>query len=134
MGRYEQPARRPAVITGASSGIGAATALTLATAGFPVALAARRTERCESLARQIRDSGGEAVAYRLDLTDPDSVSAFAKQAGADLGPIEVVVSNAGAVAPGVGTCRHSSALLSVEGEQFISEPLFPNCFVSKGYV
>jgi NADP-dependent 3-hydroxy acid dehydrogenase YdfG len=100
MGRYDQPARRPAVITGASSGIGAATALTLASAGFPVALAARRTERCEQLAQQIRDAGGEALAYRLDLTDPASVTGFAKSVAADLGSIEVVISNAGAVSPG----------------------------------
>ena len=57
-GKYGQPGRRPTVITGASSGIGAATALTLAAAGFPVALAARRAERCEQLAQQIRDAGG----------------------------------------------------------------------------
>jgi len=101
MGKYDQPERRPAVITGASSGIGAATALSLAAAGFPVALAARRTDRCEALAEQIRGTGGEAVAYGLDLTDPVSVSDFAKTVTAELGPIEVVVSNAGAVAPGI---------------------------------
>ena len=101
MGRYDQPERRPAVITGASSGIGAATALTLAAAGFPVALAARRTDRCQALAAQIRETGGEAVGYGLDLTDPAAVEGFARSVTADLGPIEVVVSNAGVVTPGV---------------------------------
>jgi NADP-dependent 3-hydroxy acid dehydrogenase YdfG len=99
--RYEQAARRPAVVTGASSGIGAATAAGLAAAGFPVALGARRTDRCEELARRIRDDGGEAVVHPLDVTDAGSVTAFAKQVTDALGPIEVVVSGAGAVAPGV---------------------------------
>ena len=101
MGKYQQPDRRPTVVTGASSGIGAATATALAAAGFPVALGARRVERCGELAERIRADGGEAVAHALDLTDPDSVTAFAKHVTGDLGPIEVVVSNAGAVAPGV---------------------------------
>ena len=101
MGKYDHPTRRPAVVTGASSGIGAATAKTLAMAGFPVALGARRTDRCEELADTIRQSGGEAVAHPLDLTDPESVTAFAEHVTADLGPIEVVISCAGAVAPGV---------------------------------
>lgn len=100
MSRYAQPTRRLAVVTGASSGIGAATALALATSGFPVALGARRTDRCEEVAAQIRASGGEAVAHALDLTDDSSVEAFAAQVSADLGDVEVVVSNAGAVAPG----------------------------------
>lgn len=100
MGRYDQPARRPAVVTGASSGIGAATALALAAAGHPVALGARRTDRCEEVAVAIRDAGGEAVAHHLDVTDTASVTAFARAVTADLGDVEVVVSNAGAVAPG----------------------------------
>ena len=98
--KYAQPARRPAVVTGASSGIGAATALRLGQAGFPVALGARRTDKLEEVAARIRADGGEAVVHPLDLTDDDSVAAFAKAVQADLGDIEVVVSNAGAVAPG----------------------------------
>jgi NADP-dependent 3-hydroxy acid dehydrogenase YdfG len=101
--KYGQPARRPAVVTGASSGIGAATALSLASAGHPVALGARRVERCEELAVQIRADGGEAVAVPLDLTDADSVTTFAKDVTERLGDVEVVISNAGAVAPGTIT-------------------------------
>lgn len=102
MGRekYDQPTRRPAVVTGASSGIGAATALALAAAGHPVALGARRVERCEEIAETIRGAGGEAVAHPVDLTDAESVTAFAKAVTGDLGDVEVVVSNAGSVAPG----------------------------------
>jgi len=101
MGRYDQPARRPAVVTGASSGIGAATALELSRAGHPVALGARRVERCEEVAAEIRAARGEAVAHPLDLRDADSVKAFTEAVTRDLGEVEVVVSNAGAVAPGV---------------------------------
>ncbi len=100
-GKYDQPARRPAVVTGASSGIGAATAIALASAGFPVALGARRVERCEQVVETLRAEGHEAVAHPLDLHDPDSVGAFAASVADDLGEVEVVVSCAGAVAPGV---------------------------------
>lgn len=99
--RYEQPDRRPAVVAGASSGIGAATAVALAAAGHPVALGARRIDRCEELALGIRESGGEAVAHPLDLTDDQSVADFAAAVTGQLGDVEVVVSSAGAVAPGV---------------------------------
>jgi NADP-dependent 3-hydroxy acid dehydrogenase YdfG len=98
--KYDRPARRPAVVAGASSGIGAATALTLAAAGYPVALGARRVDKLDDLAASIRESGGEVVVSPLDVTDEDSVAAFAKEVTAGLGDIEVVISNAGAVAPG----------------------------------
>jgi NADP-dependent 3-hydroxy acid dehydrogenase YdfG len=113
MSKYAQPERRPAVVTGASSGIGAATALSLAAAGHPVALGARRTDKCEEVAAQIRESGGEATVHPLDLTDADSVDAFAKAVTADLGDIEVVISNAGAVAPGT--------IHEVDSERFARE-------------
>ena len=100
MSKYDRPARRPTVVAGASSGIGAATALTLAAAGDPVALGARRVDKLDDLAASIRESGGEVVVSPLDVTDDDSVAAFAKEVTAGLGDIEVVVSNAGAVAPG----------------------------------
>ena len=97
-----QPDRRPAVVTGASSGIGAATARTLARAGLPVVLGARRVEACESLARQIRDEGGEAAAFHLDLSDPAAITGFAKEAEDAFGPVEVLVSNAARNIPGSG--------------------------------
>lgn len=100
MPRFEpHPERRAAIVTGASSGIGAATASALAAAGHPVVLGARRVERCEALASAIRDAGGEALALPLDLTDEASITAFARRAESELGPIEVLVSNAGDVQP-----------------------------------
>lgn len=113
MAKYDRPARRPAVITGASSGIGAATALTFAAAGYPVALGARRVEKLDEIAAQIRDSGGEVAVAPLDLTDADSVKNFTAEVTDALGEIETVVSNAGAVAPGV--------IAEVDSERFSRE-------------
>jgi NADP-dependent 3-hydroxy acid dehydrogenase YdfG len=93
------PDRRAAVVTGASGGIGAAVAVQLAEAGHPVVLGARRVDRLEEAAGRILAAGGEAVALALDLTDDASIDAFAAGADAALGPIEVVVSNAGEVLP-----------------------------------
>ncbi len=98
--RVPHPERRPAVVTGASSGIGAATAVALAAAGFPVALGARRTDRLDDVVRTIRDAGGEAWAHRLDVADPLSVTEFAEAAAKELGDIEVLVSNAAVLVPG----------------------------------
>jgi NAD(P)-dependent dehydrogenase (short-subunit alcohol dehydrogenase family) len=96
MARFEpHPARRPAIVAGASSGIGAATALELASHGFPVALGARRVEKCQELVDQIRASGGEAVALPLDVTDPESVKGFVHRATEELGDIELLVAGAG---------------------------------------
>jgi NADP-dependent 3-hydroxy acid dehydrogenase YdfG len=89
------PARRPALVAGASSGIGAATAIDLASRGFPVSLGARRVEKLDELVEQIRASGGEAVAFHLDVTDPDSVKSFVSQSVDALGEIEVLVAGAG---------------------------------------
>jgi NADP-dependent 3-hydroxy acid dehydrogenase YdfG len=93
------PDRRPALVTGASSGIGAATARRLAAAGHPVAVAARRVERLEGLAKEIVDAGGEAHPVALDLADRDSIDACAAAATEALGAVEVLVSVAGDVLP-----------------------------------
>ncbi len=93
MPRFEpNPARRPALVAGASSGIGAATALELASRGFPVALGARRVEKCQELVDQIHAGGGEAVAIPLDVTDQDSVKGFVHRATEELGDIELLLS------------------------------------------
>lgn len=96
MPRFEpHPARRPAIVAGASSGIGAATATELAGRGFPVALGARRVEKCQELADAIVADGGDAVAFPLDVTDPDSVREFVKRATDELGDIELLIAGAG---------------------------------------
>jgi NADP-dependent 3-hydroxy acid dehydrogenase YdfG len=96
MPRFEpHPQRRTAVVAGASSGIGAATAIALATAGHPVALGARRTARCEELAATIRAGGGEAIALPLDVSDGEVVKQFAAAVADELGPVEILISCAG---------------------------------------
>jgi NADP-dependent 3-hydroxy acid dehydrogenase YdfG len=97
MPKPAHPDRRPVVISGASTGIGAATARAFAAAGMPVVLGARRQDKCEQIAEVIRSEGGEALALQLDVTDDDSVAAFAAAAIEAFGSPEIVVSNAGGV-------------------------------------
>jgi NADP-dependent 3-hydroxy acid dehydrogenase YdfG len=88
------------VVTGASSGIGAATAVALAAAGHPVVLGARRVAKCEEVAAGIRAAGGEACVLRLDLAEATSVEEFARAAEEAVGPIDIMVSSAGHAEPG----------------------------------
>jgi NADP-dependent 3-hydroxy acid dehydrogenase YdfG len=83
-------------VTGASSGIGAATAVRLAEAGYHVVAAARRSDRIEALADQIRGKGGQAEARTLDVTDRAAVDALA----ASLDRCDVLVANAGGAVGG----------------------------------
>jgi clavulanate-9-aldehyde reductase len=84
-----------AAITGASSGIGEATALSLAGAGAAVALAARRADRIEELAKRIESDGGRAVAIATDVSKEDEAKAFVEQANEQLGRLDILVNNAG---------------------------------------
>jgi NADP-dependent 3-hydroxy acid dehydrogenase YdfG len=82
-------------VTGASSGIGEATALACAQAGAAVALAARRGERIEQLAAQIAGDGGRALAVETDVGDEQQASAFVARTNDELGRLDVLVNNAG---------------------------------------
>ncbi|MFI5778021.1 SDR family oxidoreductase [Nocardia sp. NPDC051570] len=83
------------LITGASSGIGEATARTLAAAGHRVVLGARRTDRIAAIAEQIRADGGSAEHHALDVTSLEEMRSFAGQAHELHGRIDVLVNNAG---------------------------------------
>jgi NADP-dependent 3-hydroxy acid dehydrogenase YdfG len=92
--------RRVAVVTGASSGIGRAIARALGALGWPVAIGARRADRLEDAAGEVEDAGGDPFAHYLDVTDPDSVDEFVDAAEDALGPVDVLVNNAGMSVPG----------------------------------
>lgn len=102
------------LVTGASSGIGEATALRLASEGHHVALGARRTDRLQAVVDKIRADGGAASAHRLDVTDRDDVRAVADRVVAEHGRIDVIVNNAG-----VMPLSRLDALLVDEWDQMI---------------
>jgi len=82
-------------VTGASSGIGEATALGCARAGAAVALAARRADRIQALAERIAGEGGRAIAVPADVGDEEQARAFVDRAHSELGRLDVLVNNAG---------------------------------------
>ena len=88
-------ASKHVIVTGASSGIGAATAAELARLGHRVAIGARRTDRLEELAGRIEEAGGRAFAHALDVSQADSIDAFYAAAEAAFGPVDVLINNAG---------------------------------------
>jgi NADP-dependent 3-hydroxy acid dehydrogenase YdfG len=84
-----------ALVTGASSGIGAATATALAAQGAAVALAARRKDRLDSLAAAIREQGGTALVLESDVTDEQQATDAVERTVAELGRLDTLINNAG---------------------------------------
>lgn len=124
--------QRTAVITGASSGIGAATGTKLAEAGYRVVLAARRADRVAALADKIRRDGGQAQARLLDVTDRAAVDALADS----LDRCDVLVNNAGG-AVGTETVAESAAAdwqamydVNVLGTLHVTQALLPKLVAS----
>ena len=91
---------RTAVVTGASSGLGAEIALALGGLGWRVAIGARRTERLDAVAHQLADKGGEPFAHALDVSENESIERFFDAVEARFGAADVVVNNAGLSIPG----------------------------------
>ncbi|WP_067571792.1 SDR family oxidoreductase [Nocardia acidivorans] len=96
---YENLSGRTAVITGAASGMGEATAVLLARHGARVALLARRADRLETLVAKIEAEGGVALAVPVDITDAASVRTAADRVHAHFGPVDLVVNSAGVMLP-----------------------------------
>lgn len=84
-----------AIITGASSGIGEATAVALAVEGAKVAIAARRSDRLEAVAKRILDAGGQVLPITADLSDEAQVNEVVQKTQAEYGQIDILVNNAG---------------------------------------
>ncbi len=96
---YPALAGRVAVVTGAASGMGAATAELLAANGAKVALLARRADRLHELVEKIAANGGQALAVAVDVTDADSVAAGADRVHDVFGRVDLVVNGAGVMLP-----------------------------------
>ena len=86
---------RVALVTGATSGLGAQFARTLAKAGAAVVLAGRRVERLKTLRAEIEGAGGDAHYVAMDVTDPVSIRAGVAHAETEVGPIDILINNSG---------------------------------------
>jgi NADP-dependent 3-hydroxy acid dehydrogenase YdfG len=92
-----------ALVTGASSGIGQATALRLAAEGATVVVVARRQDRIDALTRQITEQGGQALALAADLTDPDAAAGVVAATVERLGRVDILLNAAGVMLTGDST-------------------------------
>jgi NAD(P)-dependent dehydrogenase (short-subunit alcohol dehydrogenase family) len=95
------PSNRIALVTGAGSGIGRASALALQSAGYSVALAGRRPAELEKTAALANPSGGKMLAVATDVSKPESVNALFEAVKATFGRLDVLFNNAGLNAPGI---------------------------------
>ncbi|MFC7141383.1 SDR family oxidoreductase [Halosimplex aquaticum] len=127
---------RVAVVTGASSGIGEATARALAREGCAVALVARREERLEAIADDI---DGETLVVPTDVSDEDAVTAMAETVRAELGTVEILVNNAGVARGGPVADADLAELrqnvrVNLEGVMNVTHTLLPDLLDSDGDV
>ncbi len=100
-------------MTGASSGIGRVIAPALGELGWAVAVGARRLDRLAEAADEVGAAGGEPFAHPLDVTDPESVDVFFDASEDALGPVDVVVNNAGMAVPGA---LHEASVADLQRE------------------
>ena len=124
-------AHTAALVTGASSGIGAATAKALAAEGAAVALLARRADRLAELKADIESAGGTALAVAADVTDAEQVSAAVQRAVAEFGRLDTVVNNAGLMHSGPAaeaSLRDWDAMVTVnvQGVLYVTRAALPH--------
>ncbi len=133
----EHFAGRVAVITGASSGIGEATAWALATAGAAVALLARRVERIDALAAEITAAGGRALACVADVQDRDAVRRAVDTIGEALGPAHILINNAGVMLLSrftAGRCEEWRTMIdtNLTGALSVTDVFLPQLIAAQG--
>lgn len=119
------------LVTGASSGIGEATARALAAHGAAVALVARRKDRLDVLAAEIEDDGGQALAIEADITDQEQAIAAVKRTVDELGRLDTVINNAGVMllGPVVGAPTEEwdrMVTLNVQGLLYVAHAAVPH--------
>src|SRR3978361_2308786 len=90
---------RVALVTGGGRGLGRAIAHALAEQGAAVAVGARSTDEVDAVAGELREAGGSAMSVPLDVADPASVDNAVRRVTDELGPVDVLVNNAGVVWP-----------------------------------
>jgi len=124
-------AHTAALVTGAGSGIGAATAKALAAQGAAVALLARRADRLADVKADIESKGGTALVVPADVTDPEQVSAAVQRAVAELGRLDTVVNNAGLVRMGPAAEAplkdwNDQVAVNVQGVLYVTRAALPH--------
>lgn len=97
---------RVAIVTGAASGMGRATAHLFSDEGAKVAVVDRNAEGVDAVVREITDAGGTAKGYVADLADGEAIPSLVDRVRADLGPIDILINNAGISLPGAITDEH----------------------------
>jgi uncharacterized protein len=117
------------LITGASSGIGAATAKAAARAGMRVALLARNQANLEKVAAEIRQNGGQAFVYPIDASDPQAVQKTAEKITMELGTPDVLFNNAGA-----GRWLFTEETGNAEAAQMMAAPYLSAFYVTRAFL
>lgn len=122
-------ASKTALVTGASSGIGAAIAKSLAKAGAQVLLLARREQELNKVAADVQAAGGKAKVYPVDLTDSRAVEALAKRITSEVGTPDIIVNNAGA-----GQWKFIEETSAEEARQMMTLPYFAAFYVTRSFI
>jgi NADP-dependent 3-hydroxy acid dehydrogenase YdfG len=126
-----------ALVTGASSGIGAATARRLATDGAAVALVARRRDRLDDLAATIRRDGGSALVLQADVTDQGQAVDAVEHTVSELGRVDTLVNNAGVMLLGPAVDAPTEewdrmVALTVQGVLYVTHAALPHLVQAAG--
>lgn len=124
-------ARRVCLITGASAGLGAHFARIVAAEGARVVLAARRSDRIEALAGELRKKGAECMAVAMDVTDERSINAGLDRAEKELGTVDTAIANAGVSRPGRSTSVPLATIQQVYDTNLLGVHLTARCVAAR---